>query len=309
MSVSKILNLYACGIFGDDELVEAYNDICERMVIHGDVVDREDEEIFNKFIKEVCEIKFGVTLTPGTDDAVPSTSGLSTPNFVGGAVEPRVGFKHFTLIGEGEKEIKKFNAMAKAVIFKFKDGVDTGINPITWLEQAFNEVLQHILVDALPSDRVGRREAGRDLVQGRNQLDAKVILQSNANFFVADALRLHVDRVSLPTGMGKSRDRMTGVSYEEFCRRKTGILVIQNKYNFCLARALVAAMAWLTEDASVTPLLLPNSPVMLTKVLDLCTAAGVDLTDGGDRSHIHQFQEHLEKLCITRVSVAQTGWF
>ncbi|KAF5276318.1 hypothetical protein FQR65_LT16419 [Abscondita terminalis] len=111
MSVSTIFKLCACGIFREEELADAYNDLCERLVLHGDVLDPEDEEIFDKFITHVSKIKIGVTLTPGTDDAVPST-----PNFVGGAIEPRGSFKHFTLIGEGEKEIKKFNAMGKTFL-------------------------------------------------------------------------------------------------------------------------------------------------------------------------------------------------
>ncbi|KAF5277467.1 hypothetical protein FQR65_LT03804 [Abscondita terminalis] len=76
-----------------------------------------------------------------TSDVAGSTPGSSTSNIAGGSMATGNAYKHFTLIGKGEKEIQKFNARGKTVIFKFKD-VDTEVNSITSLQQAFNEVLQ-----------------------------------------------------------------------------------------------------------------------------------------------------------------------
>ncbi|KAK4876383.1 hypothetical protein RN001_012805 [Aquatica leii] len=62
MSASTILNLFACGVFRDDELVETYEDLCERIVLHNDVIEPEDEKIFEQFIQRVSDIKKTETL-------------------------------------------------------------------------------------------------------------------------------------------------------------------------------------------------------------------------------------------------------
>ncbi|KAF5281587.1 hypothetical protein FQR65_LT14621 [Abscondita terminalis] len=76
---------------------------------------------------------FGVNTIHGV---IPATPGSSTSNIAGGSVRA-CNFKHFSLIGEGEKKIKSFNEMGKTLIFKFEDvGLNTGVNPITRSKQA-----------------------------------------------------------------------------------------------------------------------------------------------------------------------------
>ncbi|KAF5305222.1 hypothetical protein FQR65_LT07761 [Abscondita terminalis] len=177
MFVKTLLNLYARGVLTDSEVGEVYDHICERVSLHGDTVDVEDLDLFERFIKNVCDIKFGdnqlVDDVPSPDlngmssietntcevDPEPSTSNYNfvqdftlapdkyfnieaTPpsststacsNIIGGSMDLNPIFKFFTLIGEGEKEIKKFKTMGRTMVFKFKD-VDTTVNPTTWLE-------------------------------------------------------------------------------------------------------------------------------------------------------------------------------
>ncbi|KAK4882043.1 hypothetical protein RN001_005362 [Aquatica leii] len=193
------------------------------------------------------------------------------------------------------------------MVFKFKE-TEEASNPLLWLENAINEILGHLLRDADPSDRVGMTLRNDNYPEKPigisfrrvDQLNAKVvmatlekILQSNANFFSNDALRLHMDRVSLPVGFGASRDRMTGVSYEEFCRRKRGILVVENDDTLCLARALVLAIAWKAKDPLLYSLQLAGNLQTKQRAEDLCRAAEVNLNNGGNREHIQQFQDHL----------------
>ncbi|KAF5296281.1 hypothetical protein FQR65_LT10276 [Abscondita terminalis] len=195
MSVSTILNLYACDIFRENELIEIYNDFCERVVVHGETVTPEDQQIFDRFIKHICAIMFGVKPITPIPNAGPSSAGSSTSNNMGREIQARGNFKHFTLIGENEEEIKKFTAMSKTLLFKLEDvGVIT--SPLTWLEQTFNEVLEYVLAGLRPCDRVGfilRNDnfANKPVVisfRRRDQLDSKVILatlhemlQTNAN--------------------------------------------------------------------------------------------------------------------------------
>ncbi|KAK4885045.1 hypothetical protein RN001_001316 [Aquatica leii] len=158
MSVTTLLNLFSCNVFSDNELLEVYNDICDRIVLHGDSLSKEDEELLLQL----------------TDQA-----------------------------------------LSKRILLNSISNPQPSTSRVTQSDNAFNEILNHLLVDASPSDRVGvvlrndnfpERPIGISF-RRRDQLNSKVIiatlekiLQSNINFFSTDALRLHLDRVSLPTG-------------------------------------------------------------------------------------------------------------
>ncbi|KAF5286228.1 hypothetical protein FQR65_LT02240 [Abscondita terminalis] len=80
MSLSTILNLYACDIFSENELVEVFMDICDRVVFHGELVALEDQQIFDKFLNHICAIQCGATQGPATTNLgeieTPSTSNI-----------------------------------------------------------------------------------------------------------------------------------------------------------------------------------------------------------------------------------------
>ncbi|KAK4880381.1 hypothetical protein RN001_008527 [Aquatica leii] len=283
MSLSTILNLYSCGVFNDSELLQVYHDICDRLVLQGERLEPEDE---------------GILLQ------------LSNKMFVGQGLPANEEFKHLKIIGEKSKVIKKFNTLAKTIDFKFKSA-DSLSNPIVWLRNAFNELLEHLLIDALPTDRVGlvlRNASFPEKPVGIsfrrvNQLSSSVImttlekiLQSNAQFFASDLLTLHMDRVTLPVGYG--RQRLTGVSFEEFCRRRHGILTVENADTLCLARALVLAVAWKRNDSDLPVLKNKLYSECTRRAVSLCTNAKVNLSNGGTREHIQQFQDYLTDYTI-----------
>ncbi|KAK4885290.1 hypothetical protein RN001_001561 [Aquatica leii] len=56
MSVTTLLNLFSCNVFSDNELLEVYNDICDRIVLHGDSLSKEDEELLLQLADKVTEI-------------------------------------------------------------------------------------------------------------------------------------------------------------------------------------------------------------------------------------------------------------
>lgn len=85
----------------------------------------------------------------------------------------------------------------------------------------------------------------------RDQFDSAVlfqsiekVLQSNASFYTRDDMTLQINVISLPRG----RVQLTGVSFEEFSKRKTGILITPNNDTNCLAYALVLAIAVIRKD-------------------------------------------------------------
>ncbi|KAB0790193.1 hypothetical protein PPYR_15473, partial [Photinus pyralis] len=135
-----------------------------------------------------------------------------------------------------------------------------------------------------------------------DQLNANVMLktmdkvmQSNKAFFSSDALRVDVSLITLPNGKG--RQRMTGVTFEEFSQRKHGIILINNNDTLCLARALVTAIAFRNNSPDL-PYLKVGHALQTEKARELYAAAGVDLSNGGTIEHIRQFQNYLTDFTI-----------
>ncbi|KAK4880580.1 hypothetical protein RN001_008726 [Aquatica leii] len=82
MSASTILNLFACGVLSDQELIEAYEDVVERMVIYGDTIAQAAEVIFLLLIERVIELKDTAKIE------APSTSAAHLNNSVGFGLTP-----------------------------------------------------------------------------------------------------------------------------------------------------------------------------------------------------------------------------
>ncbi|KAK4880441.1 hypothetical protein RN001_008587 [Aquatica leii] len=108
MSISTVLNLFFCGIFRDEELLGVYEDICERLVLHSEVISKEDKEVFERFIEKVCKIMNSKSLANAMPsfnsltDPQPSTSQMlhsDTP--VGRGLKPGKRFRHLDVTSEG----------------------------------------------------------------------------------------------------------------------------------------------------------------------------------------------------------------
>ncbi|KAF5281926.1 hypothetical protein FQR65_LT14452 [Abscondita terminalis] len=107
-------------------------------------------------------------------------------------------------------------------------------------ELAFDELHHFALKNAEPTDYVGfvlhnanfpDKPVGISF-RRVDQFDTKVLLtmlekimQSNAQFFINDGLTLQVDRIRLPVGRG--REKMVGVSFEQFCEKKKDSMVFR----------------------------------------------------------------------------------
>ncbi|KAK4885051.1 hypothetical protein RN001_001322 [Aquatica leii] len=87
MEASAILHLYGCGVFKDEELPAVYEDLCERIVIRGDQLTREDEDVFLNLIEKVMAEKEATVDADGVVILVPSCpekpiSPIPTPSSV-----------------------------------------------------------------------------------------------------------------------------------------------------------------------------------------------------------------------------------
>ncbi|XP_031355210.1 uncharacterized protein LOC116179552 [Photinus pyralis] len=235
----------------------------------------------------------------------PSTSGLHQ-------LSPQVGRgvpRRFLVLSEGERVIKKFNLTAQQLTIKFDDA-EPNEAPLEWLKKSLTALINYITKRRSVSDRIGLMLTNSEFPDNPlgfsfrriDQLNANVMLktmdkvmQSNKAFFSSDALRVDVSLITLPNGKG--RQRMTGVTFEEFSQRKHGIIIINNNDTLCLARALVTAIAFRNNSPDL-PYLKVGHALQTEKARELYAAAGVDLSNGGTIEHIRQFQDHLTDYTI-----------
>ncbi|KAK4877002.1 hypothetical protein RN001_009508 [Aquatica leii] len=89
-----LLNLFSCDVFSNNELLEVYNDICDRLVLHGDSLSKEDERLLLQLAEKVTEIMNAKVLSERTllnprSNPQPSTSRLNRTNtLVGQGLTP-----------------------------------------------------------------------------------------------------------------------------------------------------------------------------------------------------------------------------
>ncbi|CAH0549841.1 unnamed protein product [Brassicogethes aeneus] len=72
-----------------------------------------------------------------------------------------------------------------------------------------------------------------------------IVLQSNSSFFTNNELTLSIDRVQIPAR--RRRVSLKGATFVEFCRKKHGIVIINNDDNYCLAYALELGIAYRSD--------------------------------------------------------------
>ncbi|KAK4882861.1 hypothetical protein RN001_006180 [Aquatica leii] len=316
LSVTDVLNLIDAGFVSANELFQAY-ELILKYLSAGASMDVNDSKRFFKLAMIVYhgEKRRKANTSIGSSE-VPSTSKDiqqgGTLNLTSVRKEsPKQTAKYFRILSEQERLIKKFGVTSRSVTLKFNNpNIEQG--PIEWLKNALDEVINTVTDGYSSSDRLGMILTNDNFpdkpicfaFRRMDQLSSAVmmttldkILQSNVSFFSDDTLRLQVDRITLPVGYGKTRQRMTGVTFEEFCRRKPGIIPINNLDNLCLARALVVAIAWRENDPDFL-FMKKGYSVQAQKAHQLCQNAGVDLSNGGTLEHIEQFQTYLVRYTI-----------
>ncbi|KAK4887443.1 hypothetical protein RN001_003714 [Aquatica leii] len=186
MSVSTILSLFSCGIFRDDELLEAYSDVCHRLVLHNEVVNTEDEDIFKRFIEKVTEIMNAKVLSElallnPRSNQQPSTSGLNRTNtLVGQGLTPdnshltsyssRPSTSRVTqsdiFVGEGKK-IWSFQELEKMDALQLIDEIpsDTGSVTSDCASESDEELNSNVLVNLTIEREDGVQQNGNNEIE------------------------------------------------------------------------------------------------------------------------------------------------
>ena len=132
------------------------------------------------------------------------------------------------------------------------------------------------------------------------------VVQSNEEFRLNDAVNIDILRVQMPQGSGKSKVKRTTYDLREYLKKKKSIVSINNKDDYCLARALAVSIARIEKDPRYDRVRSPNSGLQRERAFDLHEAANVPLGPCGLKE-VDLFQQHLTQYQIIVVSGDQNN--
>ena len=127
------------------------------------------------------------------------------------------------------------------------------------------------------------------------------VIQSNQEFRLNDTVTIDINHVKTPQGSGKTRRKRTTLNIREHLKEKKSVIRINNKDDFCLARALAVSIARIENDPKYNQIKQPNKHIQLDRALDLHVAANVPLGPCGI-DEVKLFQNYLTNYQIIIVS-------
>ena len=125
------------------------------------------------------------------------------------------------------------------------------------------------------------------------------VIQSNEEFRLNDTVTVDIIHVETPQGSGRSK--RTTLNIREYLKKKKSVISINNKDDFCLARALAVGIARIEKDPRYGQIIDSRGYIQLDRALDLHQAANVPLGPCG-MDEVKLFQQHLSNYQIIVVS-------
>ena len=127
------------------------------------------------------------------------------------------------------------------------------------------------------------------------------VVQSNEEFRLNDTVTIDIIHVEMPQGSGKSRVKRNIVNIREYLKKKQSVVTINNKDNFCLARALAVGIAKIEKDPRYGQIKDSRCYIQFERALGLHQAANVPLRSCG-LNEVNLFQQYLTNYQIIVVS-------
>ena len=125
------------------------------------------------------------------------------------------------------------------------------------------------------------------------------VIQSNEEFRLNHTVTVDIIHVEMPQGSGRSK--RTTLNIREYLKQKKSVISINNKDDFCLARALAVGIARIEKDPRYGQIIDSRGHIQLDRALDLHQAANVPLRPCG-LNEVKLFQQHLTNYQIIVVS-------
>ena len=131
------------------------------------------------------------------------------------------------------------------------------------------------------------------------------VVQSNEEFQLNDTVNIDILRVEMPQGRGKSK--RTTYDLREYLKKKQTVITINNKDNYCLARALAVSIARIEKDSRYDDIARSSRHIQFERALALHQAAGVPFDIPCGLKEVDLFQQHLVNYQIIVVSGDQNN--
>ena len=125
------------------------------------------------------------------------------------------------------------------------------------------------------------------------------VVQSNEDFRLDNTVNIDIIRVEMPQGSG--RFKRTTLNIRDYLRKKKSVILINNRDNLCLARALAVNIARIEKDPRYKRITEPGNSIQRETAFDLHEAANVPLGPCGLKE-VDLFQQYLVNYQIIVVS-------
>lgn len=214
----------------------------------------------------------------------------------------------FIIVKDVLKKVRRFNLIGRELEFKIKP-LPVNEEPVSWIRKAINQVIQRGTEDLQPRDQVSFSFCCKDLKRGEGWIRFRPaeeisyddvwnvissVYQSNSTGLNTDSFCLAITSVRMPTGRGKANTGRYN-TFEEECRKRRGIIVINNKDNMCLPRALVVTKAYVEKDPEQNKVRRDHGKLQTQRAHQLCTDSGVVVPEEGcGIPELRQFQQYLK---------------
>ena len=216
-----------------------------------------------------------------------------------------------------ERQSQKFGMKSLDYTVQFNNG----LNDVDLLksQERIHDIFQHLLEDVTkgmnPNDQV-RFILRSDQLQTPIAIPflpleklttekvlshVEKVVQSNEEFRLNDTVTVNIIHVEMPQGSGRRHFKRNIVNIREYLKKKGSVVTINNKDNFCLARALAVGIAKIEKDPRYKQITNPSRPIQLERALDLHQAANVPLRPCG-LNEVNLFQQYLTNYQLVVVS-------
>lgn len=220
----------------------------------------------------------------------------------------------FEIIKQQVTHVKRFNLYGNKIQFKIKRN-NASEEPLESFKEGLKDVVKYVSDSVQENDLIGFtfcgemfKEFGSGWMNFKPAKDVKFndiwdllgsIFQSNTESVNTDTFCLAATSVRLPSGQG-NHNRSLFNNYAEECAKRQGIVVIKNKDNLCLVRALVVAKADADKDLNYKKLCQNIHKLQDEFVKLLLQASKIEIpARGGGIEELKKFQEYFTDYKIT----------
>ena len=203
---------------------------------------------------------------------------------------------HTVRLNNGLKDVDLLESQQRthAIFHHMLEDVTTGMNPNDQVRFVLrsDQLQTPISIPFLPVEK---------LTTEKVLSHVEKVVQSNEEFRLNDTVNIDIIHVEMPQGSGKSRLKRTTYDIREHLKKKKSLITINNKDDFCLARALAVSIARIEKDPNYGQIRHSGCHVQRERAFDLHEAANVPLGPCG-LNEVKLFQQYLTNYQIIVVS-------